>query len=226
MAHTCLVGHRDCDVFIRTVRDCLTNAHVESECLEQLQPLNATADTLRMMITEQLVALPDDGLDRWLVRGELQSRPWKHRTPDESSAMTGVAFAIEQWAQQERLERGVVLIDAYHRLSDSPDTTLGIDVSLISSRQWAAARHRPFVEGCPILAAKIISQSDTHETVTDAVREYLDTGVSVVWVVDPDFETVSAYTRSEEPRLFSRGQELTAEPHLPGFRVRVAELFE
>jgi Uma2 family endonuclease len=141
-------------------------------------------------------------------------------------ALTGIAYAIEQWARLKRERRGIALIDAYHRLSHHPDTTLGIDVSLISSRQWAAARHAPFVEGCPILAAKVISQSDTHGTVTDAVREYLDTGVAVVWVVNPDFETVSAFSRSEEPRLFRHGQELSAEPHLPGFRVRVAELFE
>lgn len=178
------------------------------------------------MNAEYLTAIPDDGNDRWLVRGELHSRLWQHRTPDESLALTGIAYAIERWAQMERDQRGIVLIDAYHQLSRDPDTVLGIDVSLISSSQWAAARHMLFVEGCPILAAKVISQSDTHQSVTDAVREYLDAGVCVVWVVNPDFETVSAYSRSEEPRLFNCSQELAAEPHLPGFRVRVAELFE
>lgn len=178
------------------------------------------------MKTDELIAIPDDGVDRWLIRGEVYSRLWLHRTPDESLALTGVAYAIEQWARFERDRRGIVLIDAYHRLASDPDTTLGIDVSLISSRQWAAARHTPFVDGRPLMAAKVISHWDTHETVTDAMRVYLDAGVAVVWLVDPDLQTVSAYTRDAEPALFNRSQELIAEPHLPGFRVRVAELFE
>jgi Uma2 family endonuclease len=178
-----------------------------------------------MLTAEQLVVFPDDGIDRWLIRGELRSRPWEHRTPGTSLAMTGVGCALSNWAELEKPDRGVVLIDAYHRLARDPDTTVGIDVSLIRKQQWAAARGKPFVEGCPLLAVKVASPSDTHGDVTNAIHLYLDSGVPIVWVLNPYFDIVTWYRPDAEPVSFNRQQELTAEPHLPGFRVRVAELF-
>ena len=53
-----------------------------------------------------------------------------------------------------------------------------------------------------------------------------DVGVELVWIVDPDFETVTAYASDDEPKLCSRGQELTAAACLPGLKLRVADLFE
>jgi Uma2 family endonuclease len=97
---------------------------------------------------------------------------------------------------------------------------------MITQRQWNEARHRPFVDGCPILASRIIGPSDTHGDITDAVHEYLCSGVKAVWVIDPDFETVFIYRQDAEPVLLNRQQELTCEPNLPSVRVRVADLFE
>ena len=48
----------------------------------------------------------------------------------------------------------------------------------------------------------------------------------IVWVVDPSFSTVTVYRPDAKPQLFNADQEITAEPHLPGLRFAVAELFE
>jgi len=57
------------------------------------------------------------------------------------------------------------------------------------------------------------------------VREYLDAGVKLVWVVEPVFKTVCVYRPDAPPELFNETEELSGEPHLPGFRAAVAELF-
>jgi Uma2 family endonuclease len=178
------------------------------------------------MTSAELMCFRDDGIDRWLIKGELRSRRWEHRTPATGLAVTNLGNVLSTWARDDESNRGVALIDAYHRIARHPDTTLGIDVSLISKHQWIAARHRPFVEGCPILAVKVITPFDSHGDVVDAVQEYLVARVKIVWIVHPDFESVAVYRSDAEPVSFNRQQELTAEPHLPGFRVRVAELFE
>ena len=70
----------------------------------------------------------------------------------------------------------------------------------------------------------------------EAVRDNVDTihglppralraGVRLVWLVDPHYRTVLVYRPDQEPELFNVRQELTAEPHLPGFRVPVAQIF-
>ena len=53
---------------------------------------------------------------------------------------------------------------------------------------------------------------------------YLEVG-TVVWVVDPDFRTVSVHRPGRFVEGFNETQELSGEPELPGFRVRVADLF-
>ena len=81
------------------------------------------------------------------------------------------------------------------------------------------------VEGPPLLAAEILSPSDTHEDVVEKLHLYLELGVAVVWILDPDLRTVTVHRRGADPQFFNAAQELTGDPELPGFRVRVADLF-
>ncbi len=90
----------------------------------------------------------------------------------------------------------------------------------------ANTRKAKYLDGPPVLAIEILSPSDEQEDIADKVREYLDAGVPLVWVVDTFFSTVTVHRPDAEPQLFNVKQELTAEPFLPGFRVAVAELFE
>ena len=81
------------------------------------------------------------------------------------------------------------------------------------------------IDGVPILAVEILSPSDVIEDVNEKIDAYLEAGVAVVWIVDPYFRTVKVHRPDAEPELFNVRQELTAEPHLPGFRVPVSRLF-
>ncbi|MBY0229813.1 MAG: Uma2 family endonuclease, partial [Gemmataceae bacterium] len=50
-------------------------------------------------------------------------------------------------------------------------------------------------------------------------------GVPLVWIIDPDDETVTVHELGPPPRLVTAGMDLVCEPHLPGFRVLAARLF-
>jgi Uma2 family endonuclease len=187
------------------------------------------AEIPRKMTVEELLAMPDDGVERWLIRGELRENAesdMDRRNPDHSGTMTRVASRLDRWLETQPQPRGKVYTgDATFKLRPDADSLVGVDVAYVSAALRAKTpKGRKLVDGVPILAVEILFPSDVHSDVTEKVQEYVDTGVAIVWIVDPDFETVSAFTRDEEPRLFNRSQ--SAEPHLPGFRVRVAELFE
>ena len=77
----------------------------------------------------------------------------------------------------------------------------------------------------PVLAVEILSPSDTQESITDKISAYLRAGVALVWIVEPVFRTIIIYRPDAQPQLVNLDQELSAEPHLPGFRVTVADLF-
>lgn len=189
------------------------------------------AETPRTMTAEELLAMPDDGVERWLIRGELRENresDMNRRNPDHSGTMSNLAEFLGSWVRKQPTPRGKVYAgDVAFKLRVDSKSLVGIDVAYVSAELRARTpKGRKIVEGVPIVAVEILSPSDVHSDLSEKIQEYLDVGVELVWIVDPDFETVTAYTSDDEPKLFSRGQELTAETCLPGFKVRVAELFE
>jgi Uma2 family endonuclease len=82
------------------------------------------------------------------------------------------------------------------------------------------------VDGTPVLAAEVLSPYDKQKDIDEMIEEYLVCGVKLVWVVDPADETVPMYRPGRKPELFNSDQKLTGDPELPGFRCRVAEIFE
>ncbi len=183
----------------------------------------------RLMTTEEFLALPDDGKERWLIRGELheRERPMTVRNRRHSRIMARVTRFLDVWRDSQPEPRGEVLCgEAGCRLRGTPDSVVGIDVAYISA-EVAAQRvdETTLIDGVPILAVEILSPNDTQEDINEKIDEYLDAGVALVWVFDPHRRTVTVHRPGEEPELVNVRQELTGEPHLPGFRVAVAELF-
>jgi tetratricopeptide (TPR) repeat protein/tRNA A-37 threonylcarbamoyl transferase component Bud32 len=79
--------------------------------------------------------------------------------------------------------------------------------------------------GNPSTQTYIANTAVLEEEVNEKVDEYLAVGVPLIWVVDPHFRTVRVYRPGAEPELFNVQQDLSGDPHLPGFRVPVAQLF-
>lgn len=189
------------------------------------------AELPRKMTTDDLLAMPDDGVERWLIRGELRENTEidiNRRSPDHGRACTNVGMFLKSWVRLQSGPRGNVYSgDTMFKMRVDSNTTVGIDVAYVSPElESRIPRRTKVVEGVPVLAAEVLSPSDKHEDVTEKVEEYLAVGVAAVWILDPDFDTVTVHRPDRKPQLFNRDDELTAEPHLPGFRVRVAELFE
>jgi Uma2 family endonuclease len=179
------------------------------------------------MTTEQLLAMPDDGVERWLIRGELREKPMTYRNRWHSRTMIRAGRFLDVWLDQQPEPRGSILGgEAGVRLRRDPDSTVGVDVVYVSAE--VAARNpddTTIIDGVPILAVEILSPSDTQDEINDKIDEYIAAGVAVVWIIDTRRRTVTIHRPGQEPVLVNATQELTGEPHLPGFRVRVADLF-
>ena len=82
-----------------------------------------------------------------------------------------------------------------------------------------------FVTLVPDLAAEVVSPNDTAVTVERKVRQFLAAGVRMVWVVLPETRDARVYRPGRpvsgvEPDGFLDGEDV-----LPGFRLRLADLF-
>ncbi len=116
--------------------------------------------------------------------------------------------------------------EAGFRLTRNPDSTVGVDVAYISAELAAATPKRAFlIDGPPVLAVEILSPSDRHTDITDKVWEYIDAGVKLVWRVESVVGLVTVFRPDAEPESFNIHGFLDGGPHLPGFRVAVAEIF-
>ncbi|MHB1422249.1 MAG: Uma2 family endonuclease [Gemmataceae bacterium] len=180
------------------------------------------------MTTEELLALPDDGMERWLIEGELRERPMTVRNRFHSRAMIRVGKFLDNWLDEQPPPRGQVLGgEAGVRLRRDPDSTVGVDVVYVSAdvivRQ---TQETTLIEGVPVLVVEILSPKDTIEEIHEKIMVYHSAGVPLVWVLDPYDRTVRIYRPGAMPELFNVSQELSGEPNLPGFRVPVARLFE
>jgi Uma2 family endonuclease len=187
----------------------------------------AVATVPSLMTTEDLLALPENGFKRWLIRGHLRERPMTARNRFHSRIMTRTAKFLDNWLDLQPQPHGSVLCgEVGVRLARNPDTTVGVDVIYIAADVAAQdADGTTLIDGVPVLAVEILSPSDTQEQIEEKVDDYLLAGVQLVWVIDPHDRTVTIYRPNQAPELVNIHQELSGEPHLPGFRVPVAAIF-
>ncbi|HET6250880.1 MAG TPA: hypothetical protein VFE47_24535 [Tepidisphaeraceae bacterium] len=108
------------------------------------------------MTTEQMLALPEDGMDRELIAGRLREKPTTRRNRRHSRTTSKVGKAIELWLDSQPKPHGEVLSgEAGFRLRRNPDTTVGIDVAYISAEvAKATPETASLVEGPPVPTLK------------------------------------------------------------------------
>jgi Uma2 family endonuclease len=177
---------------------------------------------------EEFLALPDDGMERWVIAGELREKPMTMRNRFHSACMTCSATELETWRRQQPPPRGQVLCgEAGVILRHEPLTMVGVDVAYISAELLARQTEAStMIDGVPTLIVEILSPNTTHEELEEKINTFLAAGVALVWILNPDRRTVTVYRPGAEPELFNVRQELSGEPQLPGFRVPVLRLFE
>lgn len=116
--------------------------------------------------------------------------------------------------------------DSFFLIRRHPDTVRGADVAYCSyDRLPRGPLPRGVLPVAPDLVVEVRSPSDTWTEMYTKVGEYLGAGVRVVIILDADSETASIYRGEVKQETFSATDELTIPDVLPGFAVRVGQLF-
>jgi Uma2 family endonuclease len=82
-----------------------------------------------------------------------------------------------------------------------------------------------FGELVPDFAVEVLSPDDRPSRVAQKIGEFLEFGVLLVWVVDPEAQTVTVYRSLSQTQQFTAKDTITAEPVLPGFASLVSRFF-
>ena len=73
---------------------------------------------------------------------------------------------------------------------------------------------------------EVLFPSDNPVGVQQKVRDYLEAGARLVWVIAPAARTATVYRADGSARLLRDGDYLDGEDVLPGLVIPLAELFE
>jgi Uma2 family endonuclease len=76
----------------------------------------------------------------------------------------------------------------------------------------------------PDLAVEVLSPDDRPRAILDKVGEYLESGVRLVWVIDPSARTATVYRSLNDVRRLGADNALDGFDVLPGFRCLVSDV--
>jgi Uma2 family endonuclease len=97
------------------------------------------------------------------------------------------------------------------------------DVAYVSNERLTSAD--AFLRTAPDLAIEILSPGQGMARLFDKVEFYLQNGVRLVWIIDPDAATIAVLSPGRESRTLRGDDTLDGQDVLPGFSVPVRDIF-
>ncbi|MCH8045335.1 MAG: Uma2 family endonuclease [Planctomycetes bacterium] len=176
------------------------------------------------MATEKdLLALLDDREKRIceLIDGVLVEKTMGYY---ESQIASLIGHFIHSFLDQHNL--GIVLGEA-GTLRILPEQVRIADVAFIRWERFPNGKlpHEPVPALAPDLAIEVLSKGNTEPEMHRKLRDYFAAGVRLVWYIDPESQTATAYTAADQSTAIGRDGVLDGGDVLPGFTLSLTELF-
>jgi Uma2 family endonuclease len=182
----------------------------------------ATVDSL--LTAEQYALLPDMGRPTELVRGRIVAM--NPPTPWHGYVCSRIVRIVGGFADEHDFGR-VMCNDSGVVTERRPDTVRGADVCYYSYQRLPKGKlPRGYLDVLPELVFEVRSQYDSWTEMLRKAAEYLNAGVTVVCLVDPDRQRVMVCEKDDMPRILGKDDMLALPLVLPGFEVGVSQLFE
>jgi Uma2 family endonuclease len=171
---------------------------------------------------EDLLSMPD-GKNYELVDGQLVER----NVSQLSSWVGGRLYRLlDIFVEDHNLGWAWPADLGYECYPDSPKKVRKPDVSFIRlERMPEGPSSDGYAHIAPDLAVEVVSPNDLWHEVQAKVDEYLDAGVTLVWVIDPEARTVYVHRRDGSVTRLREGNDLLGEEIIPGFRCSLASIF-
>jgi len=103
------------------------------------------------------------------------------------------------------------------------------DASWVSQERWQVLtpeQKGTFANICPDFVVELRSSSDTLKSLQDKMREYLDNGAKLGWLIDPQQRRVEIYRPSKNVEVLENPAELSGEEVLPGFVLNLRRVWD
>ena len=177
---------------------------------EQFATLAAANRDLRMERTaqEELIVNPPTG--------------WE--TGERNRSLTGQLY---RW-YEENEDLGKVF-DSSTGFILPNGATRSPDASWVSQERWEALtpeQKGTFANICPDFVVELRSSSDSLKSLQAKMREYIDNGARLGWLIDPQQRRVEIYRPGKDVEVLENPAELSGETVLPGFVLNLRRVWD
>jgi Uma2 family endonuclease len=181
--------------------------------------------TTALLHADDLFRIPHDGWRSELVEGVL------HRAPstgfDHGSIAGRFGGLLFTHVHPQKMGR-VLAAETGFLISTDPDTVLAPDVAFVRKERLASfepGRHAYF-PGAPDFLVEVLSPSDTYSEVEKKVARWLAAGARIVVLADSPQSLLFVHRPGRPVEILSGNDTLDASDGVPGWKIRVGEIFE
>jgi Uma2 family endonuclease len=174
------------------------------------------------MTAAELADLPDDGMLHELSRGILISMSPSAYGPSRTLGLL-ISWLFPFIRENQRGDCGSA--EGGFRLGSDPDIVRAPDAWFVrADRVKAGVDEAGFFNGPPDLAIEVLSPSDRFKDVMLKIRDYLEAGVPLIWVLDAQSRVTAVFRPVAPVRFLDLDDTLDGEDVLPGFRLPLRDV--
>jgi len=180
--------------------------------------------TKARLTAEDLWRMPDDEVRRELVNGEVVEMP--RPLPPHGRQVSLITYYLVDHVKRQGGGEVVGDVGFVLNLSYDPERVRGADVAFISTERLPGGKlPEKFFPGAPDLVVEVLSPSNTSIEIHQKVRDFLEAGARLVWVLARQARSATVYRADGTARLLRENDVLDGENVLPGLRIPLEELF-
>ncbi len=135
-----------------------------------------------------------------------------------------ITAQLEVWSSQNNL--GVAFDSSSgFKLPNGADRSP--DASWVKRERWDALtpeQQERFAPLCPDFVVELRSPSDSLEKVRQKMREYIDNGARLGWLINPKNQQVEIYRPNQDVEMLKSPATLSGEDVLPGFVLELKQI--
>lgn len=128
------------------------------------------------------------------------------------------------WNRQKKLGKA---FDSSTGFKLPNGATRSPDASWITQERWdklTPQQRKKYLPLCPDFAVELVSESDDLEDTQAKMREYIQNGLRLGWLINPQDKQVEIYRPNQEVEVLNYPSSLSGEDVLPGFILDLANV--
>jgi Uma2 family endonuclease len=136
---------------------------------------------------------------------------------DTSNRNIDLSYQLQGWSRQNNLGKAFDSSGGF-KLPNGAERSP--DASWVRIERWNALtseQQKKFAPLCPDFVVELRSPNDSLEKLRSKMREYMDNGNRLGWLIDRHNQRVEIYRLNQEVEIISSPTHLSGEDVLPGF---------